>query len=60
MLSPSGSSKTSLASAERPEAVSIAQRDNRLSKNANIEKVGRTRFFNLFRTVISFATLSRP
>ena len=43
------------ASAERPEAVSIAQRDHRLSENANIEKVGR--FFNLFRTVISFCRL---
>ena len=50
----SGPSKTSLASAERPEAASIALRDHRLSENANIEKVGRTRFFNLFRTVISF------
>ena len=52
---PSGPSKTFLASAERPEAVSIAQRDHSLSENANIEKVGR--FFNLFRTVISFCRL---
>ena len=45
------------ASAERPGAASIAQRDHRLSENANIEKVGRTRFFNLFRNVISFYRL---
>jgi hypothetical protein len=57
---PSGPSKTSLASAERPGAVSIALRDHRLAECANIEKVGRTRFFNLFRTVISFAALSWP
>ena len=57
---PSGPSKTFLASAERPGAASIALRDHRLSENANIEKVGRTRFLNLFRTVISFVTLSRP
>ena len=49
-----GPSKTSLASASRPEAVSIVLRDHSLSEIANIEKVGRTRFFNLFRTVIAF------
>ena len=32
------------ASAAWPEAVSIAQRDHRLSENANIEKVGQTFF----------------
>ena len=45
------------ASAARPEAESIALRDHRLPENVNIEKVGRTRFFNLFRTVISFCRL---
>ena len=53
----SGPSKTSLASAGRPGAESIALRDHRLAEYANIEKVGRTRFFNLFRTVISFCRL---
>ena len=51
---PSGPSKTFLASAARPEAASIAQRDHRLPENVNIEKVGPTYFLNLFRTVISF------
>ena len=32
------------ASAARPEAVSIARKDHRLSENANIEKVGQTFF----------------
>ena len=50
---PSGPSKTSLASAERPGAASIALREHRLPEIANIEKVGPTYFFNLFRTVIS-------
>ena len=38
-------------------AASIALRDHRLPETANIEKVGRTRFFNLFRIVISFCRL---
>jgi hypothetical protein len=42
---PSGPSKTSLASAERPEAVSIALRDHRQPEKVNIEKVGQTYFF---------------
>ena len=42
------------ASAARPEAVSIALRDHRLPEITNIEKVGPSYFFNLFRTVISF------
>ena len=52
-----GPSKTSLASAERPEAASIALRDHRLPENVNIEKVGPTYFLNLFRTVISLCRL---
>ena len=35
-------------------AVSIALRDLRLAEYANIDKVGRTYFLNLFRTVVSF------
>ena len=57
---PSGPSKTSLASAERPGAASIAPRDHSQPETTNFEKVGPTYFLNLFRTVISFATLSRP
>ena len=53
----SGPSKTSLASAGRPGAESIALRDHRLAEYANIEKVGRTRFFNLFRTAVSLHRL---
>ena len=48
------------ASAARPGAASIALKDHRLPETNNIEKVGPTYFFNLFRTIISFATLSRP
>ena len=38
-------------------ASSIAPRDHRLSETVNIEKVGRTYFFNMFRNVISFYRL---
>ena len=44
------------ASASRPEAVSIAPRDYRLSEN-DIEKLGLTYFLNMFRAVIPFAAL---
>ena len=41
------------ASAARPEAASKVLRDHRQPEKVNIEKVGPTYFFNLFRTVIS-------
>ena len=53
-----GPSKTSLASAERPGAASIALRDHRQSENVNIEKVGPTCFLNLFRAVVSLCHLA--
>ena len=43
------------ASAERPEAVSIALRDHRQPEKVNIEKVGPTYFLNLFRAVVSLS-----
>ena len=39
-------------------ASSIAPRDHRLSETVNIEKVGPTCFFNLFRTVVSLCRLA--
>ena len=55
---PSGPSKTSLANAERPEAVSIALRDHRQPEKVNIEKVGPTYFLNLFRAIVSLCRLA--
>ena len=46
------------ASAARPEAVSIALRDHRLSETTNFEKVGPTYFLNL-ESVFSLSCLGK-